>query len=64
MNLTEEQKEEIADLQLRFCVEEMKDKNIEDFEGMNAGAMSMGLAIGAVIGFFIILVVLVKHFIF
>ena len=38
--------------------------NIEDFEWMNMGAMGIGLAIGAVIGFFIILVALVKHFLF
>ena len=38
--------------------------NIEDFEGMNAGAMGIGLAIGAIIGFFIIFVAMIKHFFF
>ena len=45
---------------------ELKDEqfDIEDFKGMNVEAMSIGLVIGAVMGFFIIVVALVKHFIF
>ena len=45
---------------------ELKDEqfDIEDFEGINAGAIGIGIAIGMVIGFFIILLALVKHFLF
>lgn len=50
----EEKKSEIKDEQF----------DIEDFEGMNTGAIGIGLAIGVIIGFFAILVVLVKHFFF
>ena len=43
---------------------ENKQFDMEEFECKNAAAMCIGLTIGTVIGFFIILVALIKHFLF
>ena len=38
--------------------------DMEEFKCKNVAAMCIGLTVGAVVGFFIILVALIKHFLF